>query len=136
MIACSIPVPEQFASLARLQPGWLDGEGTAYQSDQLRAVENVLTCLISDYQLPCPYIYPTPEGEVRAEWPGPVWEVVACFDPAKEQIRLLATCTKEITGEAITHSTADTIRLGNLLQKLLSQRGPTSIGERPVTAPR
>ena len=53
--------------LRRLEDGWLDGDGTAPGSDEL---EWLADCFDRHYpdDLPLPYLYPTPEGGVQAEW--------------------------------------------------------------------
>lgn len=53
--------------LRRLEDGWLEGDGTAPGSDEL---EWLTTCFGHHYpdDLPLPYLYPTTEDGVRAEW--------------------------------------------------------------------
>ena len=53
--------------LRRLEDGWLDGDGKAPGSDEL---EWLATCFDHHYpdDLPLPYLYPTAEGGVQAEW--------------------------------------------------------------------
>ena len=58
---------KQLCDLLSLRDGWFDGEGMAYNPvfiDELRQD------FVSRYpkECPLPYIYPTPDGDVRAEW--------------------------------------------------------------------
>lgn len=56
-------IEDRLAELATLQPGWLDGEGEAIMPTTLaRALH-----LFRDLK-PRPYLYPTPDGSVQAEW--------------------------------------------------------------------
>lgn len=41
-------------------------------------------------RLPTPYVYPTPEGQVRAEWPGAEWEVIVTVDLETREADLMA----------------------------------------------
>lgn len=58
---------QRIDSLSELQNGWFDGEGEPFNRDDL---EWLKLAFLSSYSvwLPIPYIYPTPEGCVRAEW--------------------------------------------------------------------
>ncbi len=53
--------------LRRLEDGWLEGDGTVSGSDELGWLA---TCFDRHYpdDLPLPYLYPTTEGGVQAEW--------------------------------------------------------------------
>ena len=56
----------QIDSLRNLIDGWLDGEGIAPSEQGLNWVVDKLDDYFSDMTVP--YLYPTPEGGVRAEW--------------------------------------------------------------------
>jgi hypothetical protein len=77
---CSTPVEAQVESLKALAPGWYDPSSPSYDADALRWLSALLTGVLDGFQLPRPYIYPTPEGLARAEWSGANWEVVTNFD--------------------------------------------------------
>lgn len=77
---CPTPMNEQIATLRGLAPGWLDGEGLAYRGSDLDWLEAYLARLVTSSGVPCPYIYPTPEGAVRVEWSAPKAEIVLTFD--------------------------------------------------------
>lgn len=76
--------------MAKLEPGWLDGDGTAYDPVQLAWLAERLGAVVSRHRLPVPYIYPTPEGYVQAEWPTKRSEVAATFNLTSHEVRLLA----------------------------------------------
>ena len=68
-----LDVAAQLADLARLEDGWLDGEGCAPDRDGLAwLADRFERCWPRD--LPLPYLYPTPEGGVLAEWSLPPYE--------------------------------------------------------------
>ncbi|HMI85977.1 MAG TPA: hypothetical protein VK550_17890 [Polyangiaceae bacterium] len=53
----------------------------------------LLMGLLDGFQLPRPYIYPTPEGLARAEWSGAGWEVVTSFDLGSRSAEVTAART-------------------------------------------
>lgn len=74
-----LDVARRLAALAELGEGWLDGAGVPVAP---RILER-LADLLKDGEengLPRPYLYPTPEGAVQAEWSFPGAEVSALFD--------------------------------------------------------
>lgn len=62
-----------------LRDGWLDGKGLAPPPQGLHWLQHAFS---ADYsgELRLPYLYPTPEGGVRAEWSTPEWEVSLDID--------------------------------------------------------
>lgn len=79
-------------SLKALVPGWFDQTGTAFEPAQLDWLSKLLTVVLDEFQLPRPYIYPRPEGSVRAEWSGTRWEVSVDFALDVQQASALAAC--------------------------------------------
>jgi hypothetical protein len=77
---CPTPVEAQVESLAVLQPGWYDASSPGYDATALRWLAELLKGVLDGFQLPRPYIYPTPEGLARAEWSGANWEVISSFN--------------------------------------------------------
>jgi hypothetical protein len=61
-------IPKQVNRLRRLEDGWLNGEGKAPASKGLDWLEETFSRLYSP-ELHLPYLYPTVEGGVQAEWP-------------------------------------------------------------------
>jgi hypothetical protein len=66
-------VAARMDELSLLKEGWLDGKGQALNRRQL---DRLVTLFDSNYtsELPLPYIYPTAEGGVQAEWSIGPWE--------------------------------------------------------------
>ena len=62
-----LDVPSRLWELRGLQDGWLDGEGVAPNPDLLDWLASRFDRFYPD-ELPLPYIYPTVEGGVQAEW--------------------------------------------------------------------
>ena len=62
-----LDVPSRLDEFRRLKDGWLEGEGRALSS---KGLDWLATQFEQRYpaDLPLPYLYPTPEGSVRAEW--------------------------------------------------------------------
>jgi hypothetical protein len=77
---CRTPVETQVESLTALAPGWFEGTGPAYDPVQAEWLAKLLRGLLEGFQLPTPYVYPTPEGLARVEWSSPHWEIIANVD--------------------------------------------------------
>lgn len=97
---CNIPVDEQIASLQGLSDGWCDGEGSKFEQSALTWSAKLLRGITEGFSLPTPYVYPTPEGKVRAEWSRATWEISTELDPAHKTaevhaVRLDADETRE-----------------------------------------
>ena len=60
-------IPARLEELAQLKDGWLEGQGKGPSAEGLR-------WLVEQFQhgypagLPLPFVYPTPEGGIQAEW--------------------------------------------------------------------
>lgn len=81
---CPTSIDEQILSLQQLAPGWFDGDGFGYEQVQLNWLSELLNEMVIAFQLPTPYIYPTPERNmVTAEWSMQEWEVGASIDLTK-----------------------------------------------------
>lgn len=79
-----LDIPSQLYGLRRLKKGWFDGEGGPLSSQGLEWLSDSFERLYSG-DLPLPYIYPTPEGEVEAEWPISPHEVSLTVDLRNRQ---------------------------------------------------
>lgn len=101
---CRVPIAEQLAALQRLGNGWLDGVGTKYSTTSLGRAREILEPLVVSFGLPTPYLYPTPEGEIRAEWPTTAWDVVLTFDPEVTRAELVANATTRDETEEATYA--------------------------------
>ena len=58
--------------LKQLNNGWLDGQGVALSPSGLDWLAGTLNARFPD-DLTLPYLFPTPEGRVLAEWALPPW---------------------------------------------------------------
>jgi len=80
------PFTTRLVELTELQAGWLDGEGQPV-SQQAQASADVLRQLLEQYEVPVPFLYPTPEGGLQAEWStldaktGAGGEITATLEP-------------------------------------------------------
>ena len=69
-----LDVAAQLADLAQLEDGWFDGEGCAPDRESLAwLADRFERCWPRD--LPLPYLFPTVEGGVQAEWSLPPYEI-------------------------------------------------------------
>lgn len=69
-----LDIETRLEELALLQDGWLDGKGLALNQDALHDLARAFDEHFSP-DLGLPYLYPTPEGGVQAEWELGQWEV-------------------------------------------------------------
>lgn len=120
--AATMPIADQFATIAQLETGWLDGRGYAYDRGTLDTICALLQRWIELYELPWPFIYPTAENEVRVEWPSPAWDVVITFNREGSGVWLFATATDsddDVDRHFSTKKTGDTAQLALELSRLL-----------------
>lgn len=87
---CPTPVDVQLESLKALAPGWFDETSPAFDGAALGWLSQLLKGLLDGFQLPRPYIYPTPEGLARAEWSSAGWEVASSFDLSTHAADIIA----------------------------------------------
>lgn len=81
------------AELARLddiQDGWLDGEGVGLASRDTSWVRGAILGIVSRSTLGIPGLFPTPEGNIQAEWvdEGRDLDVTVLFDLDRHRVRL------------------------------------------------
>ena len=62
-----LDVTLRLEQMAELRDGWLDGEGNAPKKERLAWLADMFDAHF-DGDLPLPYLYPTAEGRVQAEW--------------------------------------------------------------------
>ena len=82
-------VQVRLQTLADLPEGWLDGDGAKLPSAGISWVGDVLTSALAS-GLPEPALFPTPAGNVLAEWSAGVWEISAEFDLAARSVEVAA----------------------------------------------
>lgn len=69
-----LDIGERLQELAKLEDGWLDGKGKAPDRESLLWIEKVFEDNYAS-SLPLPYLYPTAEGGIQAEWTLNDWEI-------------------------------------------------------------
>lgn len=75
----------RFNELKKLKYGWLDGIGKPLDSSSLDWLSNKFQQNYPDDKLPLPHFYPTPEGNIQAEWSINGWESSLEIDMIKHQ---------------------------------------------------
>lgn len=108
---CPTTLERQMELLAALDDGWYDESSHGYEPAELQWVSTLLRSAITAFELPTPYIYPTPEGRVRAEWSTSDSEVIVNVDPHGRSAEVIVANLKSgATGElsiAVTDSVAE-----------------------------
>lgn len=89
----------QFEDLAKLKDGWFEPDTPALDSAGLKAFHEFLEQAVREHSLPLPFLYPTPDGEARAEWSFPDWEVNATIQLREHLLHLHATHLKSDDSE-------------------------------------
>jgi hypothetical protein len=98
------PFTTRLAELTELRAGWLDGGGQPV-SERAQTSASVLRQLLEQYEVPVPFLYPTPEGGLQAEWSILAGEeVTATLEP--DGSILWVWIAPDVEGEAET-SAAD-----------------------------
>lgn len=69
-----LDVETRLDELAALKDGWLNGRGSVLDAAGLNALAEAFEQYF-DTELPLPYLYPTPEGGILAEWALGKWAV-------------------------------------------------------------
>ncbi len=90
-----LALARQVDSLGDLMEGWFDDTIEPYSSAGLAWLASLLDHLIAGFHVPIPYLYPTPQGYVRAGWVTARWEVIADIDLTTHAVGIVAckTCT-------------------------------------------
>lgn len=87
---CPTPIETQVDSLKGLGAGWYDEASPSYDPAALEWLAQLLKGLLEAFELPTPYVYPTPEGLARLEWSAPTWEVIAGIDLVEKTSDVIA----------------------------------------------
>ena len=88
----SLDIPIRLIELSFLKDGWLDGKGKAPDKKGLEWLTSVFDMNYGS-DLPLPYLYPTPEGGIQAEWTLNSWEVSLEIDLAAQRAEFQAVHT-------------------------------------------
>lgn len=91
-----LDVSLRLEQIAALKDGWLDGRGSAPAKDKLEWLADTFDANF-DSDLPLPYLYPTAEGGVQAEWGLNDWAVTLEIDLEKQQGQYQALHLKDQT---------------------------------------
>lgn len=75
-----LDIETRLEDLATLQDGWLNGKGKALDGGMLQRLAQDFDQYF-DTELPLPYLYPTPEGGIQAEWAFAGSEISLEIDP-------------------------------------------------------
>lgn len=92
--------------IAQLKDGWLDGKGVASDKAKLTHLSNLFDAHF-DGNLPLPYLYPTAEGGVQAEWTLNDTEVSLEIDLENMQAEYQALNMKDDSCTELTLSLVD-----------------------------
>ena len=101
-----LDVTLRLEQMASLKDGWLDGKGIAPDKDKLTWLADLFDAHF-DGNLPLPYLYPTAEGGVQAEWTLNGYEVSLEIDLENKQAQYQALNLKDDTCSELTFSLAD-----------------------------
>lgn len=78
----------------KYQNGWLDGQGVAFSKEDLHQTRNWIDGLLRFADIPAPFIYPSPDNSIIAEWSFGFWEISCFFEFSTKSIILQATHTE------------------------------------------
>jgi hypothetical protein len=87
---------ERIASLAAIEEGWLEGAGERLDAKGLDWLKSWLIREMVERGLPKPRLFPTPDGEIEAEWSAGPWEITATFNLEKHTAYLHAAQTETL----------------------------------------
>jgi hypothetical protein len=99
---------DQLATVGSLEDGWDDDAAKAPLGPTVSRAREVLTSLMSRHGLPCPFVYPTFDGAVRAEWP--MRQVNAVLEVhADGTLKLILVQVRTGRGEQLNAANADEV---------------------------
>ena len=83
---------EEIKSLAS---GWFDGEGGQFDKTFVDNVVVALEKILDEKNIPYPFIYPSPEGAIIAEWSIGDWEIALSFERVVAHLESIRTSSEE-----------------------------------------
>lgn len=109
------PLDDRIAQIADLGEGWFEPNSPRFEPDVLGYFRDYLSDVLADGTIPAPFIYPTPEGNLQAEWSFPAWEVTLLLRPRDPIALLHAThlesdAERDIRLEIIPDGSIDDLR--------------------------
>ena len=115
-----LDVPSRLLEIRQLKDGWLDGQGRAPDDEALDWLSKRFDSLYPD-ELPLPYVYPTPEGGVQAEWSFGDHElsVDIDFETWIAELHIISIDTSDEESDSIDlYNDSDWIRLADRIRFL------------------
>lgn len=115
---CRLPIREQLTFLLLLEDGWYDGDGTAYDEAVLIKARILLDNVVAE-GVPMPYVYPTLENEVRAEWDTDDGAMSLTINASISEATLVIM-DDDTDGTEMTRYPVDDVRLRQRLQAVFA----------------
>jgi hypothetical protein len=123
----SLDVTLRLEQMAALKDGWLDGKGRAPDHDSLSWLADMFDAHF-DSDLPLPYLYPTAEGGVQAEWSLNGREISLEVDFAKKEAEYQAVNLTDDTSSEFTFLLEDHDGWGRLNEALKQLETQNAMG--------
>jgi len=88
----NLDIESQLNKIAKLEKGWFNGKGSAFNSDKLKLLSEKFKQNFSS-KIALPYLYPTPDDSIQAEWTFKEYEVsleieISSFNAYYHQLNL------------------------------------------------
>jgi hypothetical protein len=125
-----LDVSLRLEQMAALKDGWLDGKGKALDKDKLTWLAAMFDAHF-DGDLPLPYLYPTAEGGVQAEWTVNGSEVSLEINLETRQAEFQALNLKDDSCSEFTIALDNREGWGNL-NDALKQLDAQTVEEKPI----
>lgn len=90
-MALPTPIDERIAQLGNLGAGWYEPDSVPIDQGLLANFRDFVDRIIADGTISAPFIYPTPDGNLQAEWSFPSWEVSVVTSAARGLVLFHAT---------------------------------------------
>jgi hypothetical protein len=122
----TIFLPDPFKRIdefAKMEDGWFEEEkGKKFEQDDLQKVKDWLLNLLQTAEIPAPFVYPSPDHLLLAEWSFGFWEIICSFEFDQQSILLHATNTssEETREDKISFDIDSISRAVRFLKNLLS----------------
>jgi hypothetical protein len=123
-----LDVTLRLEQIAALKDGWLDGQGHAPARDKLQRLADAFDSNF-DADLPLPYLYPTAEGGIQAEWSLSDWSVTLEINLDAQQGEYQALNLTDQTCRELQVMLADTDGWNQLNQALKQLESPPIGGQ-------
>lgn len=124
-IAIFLPDPfKRIDEFAEMEDGWFDGKGRKFEQNELMKAKEWLVGLLQTAEIPAPFVYPSPDHLLTAEWSLGFWEIICSFEFDPQNIILHATHTlsEETREDKIVFDINSISRAIRFLKNLLSSQ--------------